>query len=61
VWISGIGKVRLVISFDDPDLKGTYAVLITNQTNWSAKEVLEKYLHQLILVRPARAATTDKS
>jgi SRSO17 transposase len=44
VWISGIGKVRLVISFDDPDLKGTYAVLITNQTSWSAKEVLEKYL-----------------
>jgi SRSO17 transposase len=46
VRIAGIGKVRLVISFDDPNLKGTYAVLITNQTNWSAKEVLEKYLHR---------------
>jgi Transposase DDE domain len=46
VRIAGIGKVRLVISFDNPELKGTYAVLITNQTSWSAKEVLEKYLHR---------------
>lgn len=46
VRIAGIGKVRLVISFNNPSLTGTYAVLITNQTKWSAKEVLEKYLRR---------------
>jgi SRSO17 transposase len=46
VKIAGLGKVRLVISFNNPELRGNYAVLITNCTTWSAKEVLEKYLHR---------------
>jgi DDE superfamily endonuclease len=46
VRISGLGKVRLVISFDNPELHGTYAVLITNRTNWSARQILEQYLNR---------------
>lgn len=42
--IPGLGKVRLVISFDNVDLTGTYAVLISNRTNWSAKKILASYL-----------------
>jgi hypothetical protein len=42
--IPGIGKVRIVISFDNPQLRGTYAVLVTNRTDWSAKEILDRYL-----------------
>jgi SRSO17 transposase len=44
--ISGLGKVRLVISFDTPELTGTYAVLITNRTDWSAQQILAKYLQR---------------
>jgi SRSO17 transposase len=42
--IPGIGKVRIVISFDNPQLQGTYAVLVSNRTDWSAKEILARYL-----------------
>jgi len=44
VRIPGIGKVRIVISFDNSQLSGTYAVLVTNRTDWSAKEILDRYL-----------------
>jgi hypothetical protein len=44
--IPGLGKVRLVISFDNPEQTGTYAVLITNRTDWSAKQILAKYLQR---------------
>jgi SRSO17 transposase len=44
VRIPTLGKVRLVISFDNPDLTGTYAVLVTNRTDWSAQQVLSQYL-----------------
>jgi hypothetical protein len=39
-----LGKVRLVISFEDEDLKGTYAVLVSNRTDWGALTLLSKYL-----------------
>jgi len=42
--IAGLGKVRLVISFENPQLTGTFAVLISNRTNWSAQQILAKYL-----------------
>jgi SRSO17 transposase len=42
--IAGLGKVRLVISFENPQLTGTYAVLISNRTDWSADQILAKYL-----------------
>ena len=44
--IRGLGKVRLVISFDNPQIRGTYAVLVTNRCDWSAPEILVKYLQR---------------
>lgn len=44
VRISSLGKVRLVISFNNPDLKGTCAVLVTNHLSWSAQKIIETYL-----------------
>ena len=44
VHIPSLGKVRLVISFDNPDLEGTCAVLVTNHLSWSAGKIIETYL-----------------
>lgn len=46
VRIPDLGKVRIVISYDNAELKGTYAVLITNRTDWSAKKIIETYLQR---------------
>lgn len=46
VRIPELGKVRLVISYAAAELTGTYAVLVTNRTDWSAKKVLETYLQR---------------
>ncbi len=35
-----------VISFENPELTGTYAVLVTNRTDWSAKKILATYLQR---------------
>jgi SRSO17 transposase len=44
VHIASLGKVRLVISFDNPDLDGTCAVLVTNHLSWNARKIIETYL-----------------
>ncbi|MCG8364872.1 MAG: IS701 family transposase, partial [Pseudanabaenales cyanobacterium] len=44
VRIASLGKVRLVISFESAELKGSYAVLVTNRTDWRAKQILLRYL-----------------
>ena len=44
--VPSLGKVRIVISFDNPQLKDTYAVLITNRTDWTAKQIIESYLQR---------------
>ncbi len=44
--VPGLGKVRLVISFENPELTGTYAVLVSNRTDWSAKKILATYLQR---------------
>ena len=44
--VPGFGKLRLVISFETSQLTGTYAVLLTNRADWSAKQVLAKYLQR---------------
>uniref|UniRef100_UPI001140B96A transposase n=2 Tax=Leptolyngbya sp. BC1307 TaxID=2029589 RepID=UPI001140B96A len=44
--IPRFGKLRLVISFETAQLTGTYAVLLTNRADWSAKQVLAKYLQR---------------
>jgi len=44
VRIPSLGKVRLVISFDNPELDGTCAVLVTNHLSWSPKKIIATYL-----------------
>ena len=44
VFIPTLGKVRLIISFDNADLQGTCAVLVTNRLSWNAKKIIETYL-----------------
>lgn len=44
VRIPSLGKVRLIISFDNPELEGTCAVLITDHLSWSAKKIIQTYL-----------------
>jgi len=44
VHIPSLGKVRLVVSFDNPQLQGTCAVLVTNHLSWNAKKIIKTYL-----------------
>jgi hypothetical protein len=41
-----LGKVRLVISFENADLTGTYVVLVTNRVDWNAQRVIATYLQR---------------
>lgn len=44
VRIPSLGKVRIVISFDNPELEGNYVVLVTNRTDCNAKRIISTYL-----------------
>jgi hypothetical protein len=44
VHIASLGKVRLVLSFDNPDREGTCAILVTNHLSWNAKKIIATYL-----------------
>jgi DDE superfamily endonuclease len=46
VRLPGLGKVRLVVSFKNAELTGTYAVLVTNRVDWSAQRILTLYLQR---------------
>ena len=46
VRLPGLGKVRLVVSFANAELTGTYAVLVTNRVDWSAQRILALYLQR---------------
>lgn len=46
VRIPGLGKVRLVISFENAELTGTYAVLVTNRVDWTAYRIITTYLQR---------------
>jgi hypothetical protein len=46
VRLPGLGKVRLVISYDNAALTGHYAVLVTNRVDWTAQRVIATYLHR---------------
>jgi SRSO17 transposase len=46
VRLPGLGKVRLVVSFDNPELKGTYALLVTNRLDWTVQRILRTYLQR---------------
>jgi hypothetical protein len=44
VRLPSLGKVRLVISFDNPECTGDYVVLVTNHLSWSAQKIIATYL-----------------
>lgn len=44
VRISSLGKVRLVISYENGKLTDTYVVLVTNALDWEAKRIIATYL-----------------
>jgi len=46
VRIPDLGKVRLVISFENAELTGTYAVLVSNRVDWTAQRILSTYLQR---------------
>ena len=46
VRIPSLGQVRIVISYDNTDLLGTYAILVSNRTDWSAKRIITAYLQR---------------
>ena len=46
VRIPSLGQARIVISYDNADLLGTYAILVSNRTDWSAKRILTAYLQR---------------
>jgi hypothetical protein len=46
VRIPDLGKVRIVISFENAALTGTYAVLVTNRVDWTAQRIIATYLQR---------------
>ncbi len=44
VRIPSLGKVRLVISYENSKLTDTYVVLVTNALDWEAKRIISTYL-----------------
>jgi len=42
--LPSLGKVRLVISFANADLRGTYVVLVSNRLDWNAQRIIATYL-----------------
>ena len=46
VRIPDLGKVRMVISFENAELTGTYAVLVTNRVDWTAQRIIVTYLQR---------------
>jgi hypothetical protein len=46
VHIPGLKKVRLVISFENAELTGSYAVLVTNRADWNAHRIIGTYLQR---------------
>jgi hypothetical protein len=46
VRLPGLGKVRLVVSFKNAELTGTYVVLVTNRVDWDAQRIIALYLQR---------------
>ena len=46
VRLPGLGKVRLVVSFKNAELTGTYVVLVTSRVDWNAQRILTLYLQR---------------
>jgi len=46
VRIPGLGKVRIVVSFEHESLTGRSVVLVTNRVDWSAAKIIGLYLQR---------------
>ena len=46
VRLPGLGKVRLVVSFKNAELTGTYVVLVTNRVDWGAQRSITLYVQR---------------
>ena len=46
VRLPGLGKVRLVVSFRNAELTGTYVVLVSNRVDWHAQRIIALYLQR---------------
>jgi SRSO17 transposase len=46
VRLPGLGKVRLVVSFRNAELTGTYVVLVSNRVDWNAPRIITLYLQR---------------
>ena len=46
VRIPGLGKVRIVVSFEHEALTGRSVVLVTNRVDWSAAKIISLYLQR---------------
>jgi SRSO17 transposase len=46
VRVPSLGEVRIVISYDNADLTGTYAILVSNRIDWSARRIITAYLQR---------------
>ena len=46
VRIPGLGKVRIVVSFEDVKLTGRSIVLVTNRADWDAAKIISLYLQR---------------
>jgi hypothetical protein len=46
VRVPGLGKVRIVVSFEHETLTGRRVVLVTNRVDWSAAKIIGLYLHR---------------
>ena len=46
VRIPGLGKVRIVVSFEHEPLTGRSVVLVTNRVDWSAAKIIGLYLQR---------------
>jgi hypothetical protein len=46
VRIPGLGKVRIVVSFEQESLTGRFMVLVTNRVDWSAAKIISLYLQR---------------
>jgi DDE superfamily endonuclease len=46
VRIPGLGKVRIVVSFENEQLTGRSVVLVSNRVDWSAAKIISLYLQR---------------
>jgi hypothetical protein len=46
VRLPGLGKVRLVVSFEHESLTGRSVVLVTNRVDWNAAKIIDLYLQR---------------